>query len=126
MSAYVTQEKYNAQSTKKDSPKMRKEARDLVWSLLTRFLRKLIPRSFAICARNMGAHIPHTTHKIVVGMRRMEMRNPASKQPRKVQENPIPQSSLSHNYVRKCGESNQRTRHKKEEMSQLRIGNWVG
>jgi hypothetical protein len=81
--------------------KTRKETRDLVQSLFTKFPRKLIPRSIVICARNMGAHIPCTIHKIVVGMRRTEMRNPTSKQPRKVQENPIPQSSLSHSYARK-------------------------
>jgi hypothetical protein len=65
---------------------MKKETRDPVWSLLTRFPKKLIPRSIATCARNLGVHIPCTTHKIVVGTRRMEMRNLTFKQPRKAQK----------------------------------------
>ncbi len=57
---------------KKLLQKTREETRDLVWGLLTKFQKKLEPRSFATCARNMGAHIPRTTHKIVVGTRRAE------------------------------------------------------
>jgi hypothetical protein len=91
---------------------MIKEARDLVQNLLTRCLRKLILRSIATCARNMGAHIPCTTHKIVVDTRRMEKRNPTSKQPRMVQENPIPQSSHSHNYARKWTSLRKQSRNK--------------
>ncbi len=38
--------------------KVRKERRDLVRNLLTKFQRKLVPRSIVTCAKNMGAHIP--------------------------------------------------------------------
>jgi hypothetical protein len=62
-----------------------KETRDPVWSLLTKFPRKLAMRSIATCARYMGVRIPSTTHKIVVDTRRMETRNPTSEQPRKAQ-----------------------------------------
>jgi hypothetical protein len=82
-----TQERSNAQSTKKTSMKNKKGNQRP--GTESKFPRKLVPRSIATCARNMGAHIPHTTHKIVLGTRRTEMRNPTSKQPRKVQENPI-------------------------------------
>ncbi len=70
----------NAQSTEKASTKMRKETRDPVWSLLTKFQKKLKLRSIATSARNMGAHVPRTTHKIVVGTRKAEMKNPTSEQ----------------------------------------------
>jgi hypothetical protein len=35
-----------------------KETRDPVWSPLTKFQRKLAPRSIATCSRNMGATPP--------------------------------------------------------------------
>ncbi len=120
-----TQERSNAQSTKKASAKMREEARDPVWSLLTKFLRKLIPRSIATCKRNMGVHIPCTTHKIVVGMRRTEMKNPMSKRPRKAQESPIPQSSLSHNYARKWTSSRKQSRNKMLKRRNVTVAIWI-
>ena len=101
LSEYVLKKDPMHNPQRKLLQKARKETRDPVRSLLTKYLRKLVPRSIATCARNMGAHIPHTTHKIVEGTRRTETKNPTSEQPRKALRNPIPQSSLSHNYARK-------------------------
>ncbi len=101
LSAYVPKNDPMHNPLRKLLQRTRKETRDLVQSLLTKFQRKLKARSIATSARNMGAHIPCTIHKIVVGTRRTEMRNPTSVQPRKTQENPIPQSSLLHSYARK-------------------------
>jgi hypothetical protein len=75
----------------------RMETRDLVLSLQLKSPRKLAPRSIATSARSKGAHIPCTTGRIVVGMRKMEQKNPNSAPPRKAERNPIPQSSLLHN-----------------------------
>jgi hypothetical protein len=47
-------------------------------------------RSIATYVRNMGAHIPHTTLVIVVGLKRMERRNPVSVLPRKADIRVIP------------------------------------
>ncbi len=54
------------------------------------FPRKSALRSIAIYARSMGAHIPHTTLMIVVGLRGAERRNPVSVLPRKVDIKVIP------------------------------------
>jgi hypothetical protein len=43
-----------------------------------KFPRKSALRSIATYARSMGAHIPHTTLLIIIGLRRMERRNPIS------------------------------------------------
>ena len=47
-------------------------------------------RSIANYARSMGVHIPHTTLVIVIGLRRMEKRNPVSAPPRKADIRVIP------------------------------------
>jgi hypothetical protein len=93
---------------------MRKETRDPVWSLLTRFLRKLVPRSSVTCARNMGAYIPCTTHKIVIGKKRMEMRNLTS-------ERPIPRSSLLHNYAKRWTSSSKQSKNKIQKRRNIAI-----
>ncbi len=79
---------------RKHLQKPRKEIRDPVRSLLTKIQRKLELRSIVTCPRNMGAHIPRTTHKSVIGTRKMETRNPISKQPKKgvKKTNPTKQS----------------------------------
>ncbi len=58
--------------------------------LLSGFPRKSALRSIANYARSMGAHIPHTTLVIVVGLRRTERRNPVSAPPRKAGIRVIP------------------------------------
>jgi hypothetical protein len=54
------------------------------------FPRKSALRSIATYARSMGAHIPCTTLVIVVGLRRMERRNPVYVPPRKADVRVIP------------------------------------
>ncbi len=54
----------------------------------------LAPRNITAYARNMGTHIPRTTQKIVVSMKKTEWKNPNSALSRKAEGNPIPQSSL--------------------------------
>ncbi len=73
-----TQERSNAQSNEKASTKNEKgnkrSSTDSTYK---------IPKKAQIekhCdARNMGVHIPHTTHKSFIGTRKMETRNPISK-----------------------------------------------
>jgi hypothetical protein len=52
--------------------------------------RKSALRSIATCARSMGVHIPCTTLVIVVGLKRMERRNPISAPLRKAERKVIP------------------------------------
>jgi hypothetical protein len=54
------------------------------------FPRKPALRSIATCVRNMGAHIPHTTFVIVIGLKRTERRSPISAPPRKADIKVIP------------------------------------
>ena len=61
----------------------RKGRNALVPILRPGFPRKSTLRSIATYARSMGVHIPRTTLVIVVGLRRMERRNPVSAPPRK-------------------------------------------
>jgi hypothetical protein len=58
--------------------RVRKGRNTLVPILLSGFPRKSALRSIATYARSMGAHIPRTTLVSVVGLRRMERRNPVS------------------------------------------------
>ncbi len=56
----------------------RKGRNTLVPILRSGFPRKSALRSIATYARSMGAHTPRTTLVSVVGLRRMERRNPVS------------------------------------------------
>jgi hypothetical protein len=68
----------------------RKGRNALVLILRPGFPRKSALRSIATYARSMGAHIPHTTLLIVVGLRNPERRNPVSTPPRKADIRVIP------------------------------------
>jgi hypothetical protein len=68
----------------------RKGRNALVPILRPGFPRKSALRSIATYARSMGAHIPCTALVIVVGLRRMERRNPVSVSPRKADVRVIP------------------------------------
>jgi hypothetical protein len=59
------------------------------------FPRKSILRSIATCARSMGARIPCTTLVIIVGLKRMERRNPIPAPLRKAERKVIPQTRTS-------------------------------
>jgi hypothetical protein len=61
--------------TRRLCTKVRRVTRDLAPILRAGFTRKLPPRSIATIARNMGAHIPHTILRVVVGTRKMEHKN---------------------------------------------------
>jgi hypothetical protein len=70
--------------------RVRKGRSALVPTLRPGFPRKSALRSIAPCVRNMGAHIPRTTLVIVVGLKRMERRNPVSAPLRKADIRVIP------------------------------------
>ncbi len=63
--------------------RVRKGRNALVPIFWSGFPRKSALRSIATCVRNMGVHIPCTTLMIVIGLKRMERRNPISAPPRK-------------------------------------------
>jgi hypothetical protein len=68
----------------------RKGRNALVPILRPGFPRKSALRSIATYARSMGVHIPCTTLVIVIGLRRMERRNPVFALPRKADIRVIP------------------------------------
>ncbi len=70
--------------------RVRKGRNALVPILRYGFPRKSKLRRIANSARSMGAHIPHTTLAIVVGLRRTERRNPVSAPLRKADIRAIP------------------------------------
>ena len=96
-----TQERSNAQSTEKASTKNEKGNKRPGTESTYKIPKKAQTEKHCDLCKKHGAHISRTILKIVVGMRRTEMRNSTSERPRKAQENPIPQSSLSHSYARK-------------------------
>ena len=72
-----------------------KARKETILSLQSEFPKKLAPRSIATSARSMGACILCTIQETVVSIRKTEQKNLISALPRKVERNPIPQSSLS-------------------------------
>jgi hypothetical protein len=70
-----TYKKGKLESSEKSSHKSKKGRSALVPIPQSGFPRKSALRSIAICARSMGAHIPHSTLVIVVGLKRTERRN---------------------------------------------------
>jgi hypothetical protein len=87
---YVSKKDPMHNPTRRLLTRVRRETRGLILSLRARFPRKLAPRSIATSTRSMGAHIPCTTPRIVVGTRKTEQNNPISVLPRKVERKPIP------------------------------------
>jgi hypothetical protein len=75
--------------TRKLPIRARKETRDLVLSLRPEFQRKFALRSIVTSARSMGAHILHTTQKIVIIMKKTDWKKPISMPLRTMERNPI-------------------------------------
>jgi hypothetical protein len=73
-----TYEKSKSESSEKSSHKSKKEKKRPGTEAKSGCPRKFASRSIATCARSMGVCIPCTTLMIVIGLRRMERRNPIS------------------------------------------------
>jgi hypothetical protein len=87
----------NFEKSDKSSNKARKGSNALVPILWSRFPRKSALkslRSIANYVRSMGAHIPCTTHVIVVGTRRTEQKNLVSAPLRKAERKTIRKPDL--------------------------------
>ncbi len=79
----------------------RRETRGLVPSLWARLPRKLAPRSILTSARSMGACIPCTIPRIVVGTRKTGWSNPIFTPPRKAERNPTPPRTFLQSWARR-------------------------
>ena len=88
-------------ATRKLRTAIKRVQNNLVLTIVPESQRKLVPRNFATFARSMGAHSRRTILEIVFGLRKTERKNPISAPLRKVERNPIPQSSLLHNKAQK-------------------------
>jgi hypothetical protein len=93
----MTAGKSNAQSSKKASNKGKKGNHT---ESTIRVPKKACTKNIATSARSMGACILCTIQETVVSIRKTEQKNLISALPRKVERNPIPQSSLSCNSAR--------------------------
>jgi hypothetical protein len=85
-----TYEKGKLKSSKKSSHKSKKGKKCPSTDSTVRVPKKSALRSIATCARIMGAHIPPTTHMIVVGLKRMKRRKPISAPLREAERKVIP------------------------------------
>jgi hypothetical protein len=94
------QDKSNAQSNKKASNRGKKGNKTPGTESTNRVPKKAHTEKHATSARNMGAHIPCTTPRIVVGTKKAEWKQPISAPPRKAERNPITQSTLSRDWAR--------------------------
>jgi hypothetical protein len=90
LSKYVPKKSSTHNPTRKNLTRGTRETRDLVLKLPSESARKLVMRNIVTCVRSIGAHTPRTIPRIVVGMRKMQRRNPTSGQQKKVPRNPVP------------------------------------
>jgi hypothetical protein len=88
------QEKSNAQSNKKASNKSKKGNKRPGTESTARVPKNFASRSIATSARSMGVDIPRTTQKIVISMRKTDLKKPISTLLTKADFNPILQSTL--------------------------------
>jgi hypothetical protein len=85
-----THEKAKLESSEKASHEGKKEKKQPGTKSMPGFPKTSISRSIVTCARGMGVSTPCTIPRIVVGMRKMERRNPISVPLKKAVRKPIP------------------------------------